>query len=232
MRFPSPPLKGRLIRRYKRFLADIELEDGSTLTAHCPNTGSLLGCKEPGSPVWLRDSGNPKRKYRHTWQAVQVGKVWVNIDTSLPNRIVSEALEEGQVEGLARFERLRNEVNYGDRSRIDILLEGIAGVRCYIEVKNTTLAEGRVAAFPDAVTARGLKHLKELERVVQAGDRAVQFFLVSRDDVDSLRPADEIDPAYAEGLRSAAAAGVEIRAWTARVRSTALTLEREIEVLL
>ncbi len=230
MRFPAAPLAGRFVRRYQRFFAEVELEDGARLVAHCPNTGSLLGCLAPGSPVWLRDSGNPERKLRHTWQAVRVGRTWVNVDTSLPNRVVAEAVAAGRLPGLAGYAALRREVPYGRASRIDLLLEDPARGTCHVEIKSTTLAQGEVALFPDAVTARGTKHLAELARLARAGQRAVQFFFVNRADVTRFRPADAIDPEYGRALRRAAAAGVEILAWTTRVEARELELLRPLPV--
>ena len=183
MRFEEPPLEGRLVRRYQRFFAEVELDGGARVTAHCPNTGSLKGCLVEGARVWLRDSRDERRKLRFTWQAVEVGGAWVNVDTGLPNRVVAEALQGGRVPELQGYRALRREVAYGERSRIDVLLTDHPerpGERCYVEVKSTTLAEGRTGLFPDAVTARGLKHLMELARAAEAGDRAVQFFFVSR----------------------------------------------------
>jgi len=232
MRIELPLVEGKLLKRYKRFLTDVELPSGEVLTAHCPNTGSLLGCKDPGSPVWLRDTADPKRKLRHSWQAVKVGDTWVNVDTNLPNRVVAEALRERAVPGLDGYDSVRTEVKYGTNSRIDVLLEHSAGELppCYVEVKNTTLAEAGVAKFPDAVTARGLKHLGELEQVVADGARAVQFFFVSRGDVASFEPAADIDPAYTAGLESAVANGVEVTAWSTRVLPDALELDAPLEV--
>lgn len=230
MRIDRPVVTGRLLRRYKRFLCDVELDDGETLTAHCPNTGSLLGCKEPGSRVVLRDSQNPERKLRYTWQAIEIDGGWVNVDTGLPNDVVHEAVLGGRVPELRGYDSARREVRYGEGSRADLLLER-GDERCWIEVKSTTLARGRTALFPDAVTARGLKHLSELSARVAAGERAVQFFLVSRDDVDAFEPAADIDPAYAEGLREAAAAGVELLAWTVRVEPDSIELSRPLPIV-
>jgi sugar fermentation stimulation protein A len=230
MQFDVPPLEGRFQRRYKRFFADVELADGTILTAHCPNTGSLLGCKDEGNPAWLRDSGDPKRKLRFTWQAVQVGSTWVNVDTNLPNRVVREAFEERRVPGFEAITNIRSEVKYGENSRIDLLLEDEDGRAVYVEVKNTTLAEGDVALFPDAVTTRGLKHLGELARVVEEGHRALQLFFISRDDVESFRPAVDIDPEYCRALLAAAERGVEVRAFTAKVTAQEVSLHRELPV--
>ncbi|QDU86450.1 Sugar fermentation stimulation protein A [Planctomycetes bacterium Pla163] len=232
MRIDQPLVEGKLVRRYKRFLTDVELPSGEVLVAHCPNTGSLLGCKEEGSPVWLRDTQDPKRKLRHSWQAVKVGETWVNVDTNLPNKVVAEALRDRRIPGLDGYDTVRTEVKYGTNSRIDVLLEDSAGALppCYVEVKNTTLADGGVARFPDAVTTRGLKHLGELEQVVKDGARAVQFFFVSRGDVTSFEPAGDIDPDYTAGLVSAVKGGVEVVAWSTRVLPDALELDRPLEV--
>jgi sugar fermentation stimulation protein A len=224
VRFSSPPLEGRLVRRYQRFFAEVELEGGERLVAHCANTGSLIGCQEPGSRVWLRDSGNAARKLRFTWQAVRVGRAWVNVDTSLPNRVVAEAVAAGAVPELAGYAGLRREVPYGLGSRIDLLLEDRARGTCHVEVKCTTYAVGSLALFPDAVTERGTRHLGELARLARAGRRAVQLFFVSRADVRGFRPAEEIDPEYARALRRAARAGVEVLAYRARVEARRLEL--------
>jgi sugar fermentation stimulation protein A len=228
MRFPAAPLEGRLVRRYQRFFAEVELDGGERLVAHCPNTGSLLGCLAPGSRVWLRDSGNPERKLRFTWQAVRIGRTWVNVDTSLPNRVVAEAVATGAVAELGGYARVRREVPYGRASRIDLLLEDDARGPCHVEVKSTTLAEDGAALFPDAATERGTKHLGELARLARRGRRAVQFFFVSRADVKVFRPADAIDPRYCRALRRAVGAGVEVLAYTTRVEARRLELLRPL----
>lgn len=228
MQLVQPVVEGRLLRRYKRFFAEVESDDGQIVVAHCPNTGSLLGCLEAGSRVWLRDSGDPRRKLRFTFQAVRVGPTWVNVDTSLPNAVVAEAVARGVVNELAGYTAVRREVPYGRSSRIDLLLTAEPDRRCYVEIKNTTYAVGDVAMFPDAATERGVKHLYELGRMVRAGHRAVQFFFVSRSDVRSFRPAYEIDARYGLALRDAARAGVEILVWSARVERASLALERPL----
>ncbi len=165
MKLQHPLTPGRLLRRYKRFLADVELSDGTVVTAHCPNSGSMLGCAAPGSPVLLSRSGNPSRKLPYTWELVHAGACWVGINTGLPNRLVREGIEQGIVTELQGYGRIRQEVCYGaERSRIDLLLEE-PGL-CYVEVKNFTLVEDGVARFPDAVTTRGQKHLRELMAMV------------------------------------------------------------------
>jgi sugar fermentation stimulation protein A len=225
-------LEGRLVKRYKRFLADVELEDGSVITAHCPNTGSLLGCKEPGSRVILRDSQNPKRKLRYVFQSIQVGRSLVNVDTSLPNAVVFEAVERGLIPELTGYAEARREVPYGKNSRIDLLLTSAKGALCYVEVKSTTLTRGRTALFPDSVTERGRKHLGELIDMVREGHRAVQFFFVSRAGVNRFAPADDIDPAYGAALRDAEAAGVELLAYSTRVRPDRLEIHRRLPIAL
>lgn len=231
MRIDRPIVEGRLVRRYKRFFVDVELADGALVTAHCPNTGSLLGCLEAGSRAILRDSQDGQRKLRYTFQAVEVGGTWINVDTSLPNRVVREAVVAGRIPTLAGYDQVRPEVPYGRSSRIDLLLSRNRSKKlCYLEVKNTTLATGRTALFPDAVTERGLKHLSELASMVAKGHRAVQLFFVSRADTRRFRPADAIDPEYGRGLREAAARGVEVMAWSARVRPESIELGRCLPV--
>ncbi len=212
-----PRRRARLIKRYKRFLADVELDSGEELTVHCPNPGRMIGVQQPGSEVILRDSQNPKRKLRWTLESILVEGVWVNLDTQLANPFVEACLEQGSLPELRGYEDCKREVPYGENSRIDLLLTSEGKPACYVEVKSTTLVEGAVAKFPDAVTARGLKHLRELSEVARAGERAVIFFLVGRDDARSFAPADEIDPAYGAGLREALSAGVEALAYTTHI---------------
>lgn len=231
MQIELPTIEGRLIKRYKRFLADIELPSGEVVTAHCPNTGSLLGCVPDGARAILRDSQNPARKLRWTFQTVEVDGTWVNVDTGLPNGLVAEAIAAGKVPELTSYPELRREVKYGTGSRIDILLQR-EDERCYVEVKTTTLAADGHARFPDAKTERGRKHLEELARVVEAGDRGVIFFCVSRADVTSFAPADEIDPVYGETLRRVVAAGVEPLAYATQVTPDRFELGERLEIVL
>jgi len=216
MKLPHPLYPGRLIRRYQRFLADVLLDNGETVTAHCPNSGSMKGCNIPGSPVLLSISSNPKRKYPHTWELVTSDGVWAGINTSLPNRIVHAAIASGEIPELAGYGNIRPEVPYGTASRIDLLLTGPLPP-CYVEVKNVTMVEDGRALFPDAVTTRGQKHLRELMEVVRRGERGVIFFLVQRSDAASVAPADSIDPEYGRLLRQAVASGVEALAYRAVV---------------
>ena len=232
MQFEVPLQPALLIRRYQRFLADVELPEGARMTVHVPNTGSLLGCVGPGLPVWLSDSGNPTRRYRHTWEQVQVGSARVGINTHLANRLVGEALDEGLLPELQGYGTRRREVAYGgEGSRIDWLLTEPGLPDCYLEVKNVTAAvEKGVALFPDAVSTRATKHLRELVGMVRAGHRAVLVFCVQRDDVEQVQPADAIDPAYGVALRSALAAGVEVLACGATLDEHAIRLTRRIPI--
>lgn len=213
MIFENELTKGRLIKRYKRFLADVELPDGSIVVAHCANSGSMLGCKDEGSPVYLSPNTNPKAKLDWRWEMVEVDGALVGINTSHPNRLAEEAILADAIPELSGYETLRREVKYGQNSRIDILLEDTSGTaraaKCFVEVKNVTLRVGDEAQFPDSVTARGTKHLVELMDMVAEGHRAVMLYLVQRDDCLSFAPARDIDPTYAETLEKAVAAGVE-----------------------
>ncbi len=231
MKFARALVEGRLIRRYKRFLADIQLPD-RVVTAACPNTGSMLGCCDAGNRVWLSESDSATRKYRHTWEIVEVGEVMVGINTSLPNALAAEAIASGALEELAGYANLRREVAFGEeRSRVDIVLEHPGRAACYVEVKNVTAAvSGRVALFPDAVSERGAKHLRELMRLKAAGARPVQLYCVQRGDVDEVRPADAIDPEYGRMLREALACGVEVLAYRAKVTPREIRLETRIPV--
>ena len=233
MEFQQTLRVGTLLRRYKRFLADVELDDGTRLTAACPNTGALLGCCTPGSRVWLSESDSPTRKYRHTWELVEAEGVLIGINTGLPNKLVREAIEQGVITELADYASIRGEVACGtERSRVDLLLQDAARADCYVEVKNVTAAvEHGIALFPDAVSVRGAKHLRELSRLTAAGQRAVLVYCVQRGDVGEVRPADSIDPVYGRSLRAALAAGVEVLAYRARVTTQAIDLCERIAVV-
>jgi sugar fermentation stimulation protein A len=231
MILPEPLFHGTLIRRYQRFLADVELDDGTLVTAHTPNTGSMRGCARPGSRVILSLSENLGRKYRHSWELVHTDGVWVGINTLLPNRLAREGIENGTIAELGGYQAIRPEVAYGTGSRIDLLLTGSRG-SCYVEVKNVTLVEGGRALFPDAVSARGQKHLRELMQVVREGHRGVNLFVVQRADGESVSPADAIDPGYGALLREAAQAGVELLAYRAVVTQAEVRLEQRLAVLL
>jgi len=235
MNFPDPLIPGRLIKRYKRFLTDVELADGSVVVAHCANSGSMLSVNEPGAEVWLSPARNPDRKLKFTWEMIRIGETLVGINTSLPNLIVSEAIEDGKVEELTGYASLRREVKYGKNSRIDILLEDDAKPKCYVEVKNTTMRrdlDGGPAEFPDAVTSRGAKHLVELSDMVTEGHRAVMFYLVQREDTDAFTVAADIDPTYAEELAKAMKAGVEVVCYACTLSPEKITVSRKLPVRL
>lgn len=222
-----PVIFGTLIKRYKRFLADVELEDGTVITAHCPNTGRMTTCAEPGWRVALSDSQNPKRKYRYTWELVHNGDGWICVNTGRANAIAFEAVSNGVIPAFSGYDEVLREKTFGN-SRFDLLLKK-AEERCYIEVKNVTLlADDGCYAFPDAVTERGRKHLNELIEVVKAGHRAAMLFVIPRSDGTTFRAAHEIDPKYAEALKLAAASGVELHAWRAEVQPEEIRLEYAI----
>ena len=207
--YPSPLEDATLVRRYKRFLADVVCADGTERTVHCANPGAMTGCNAPGSAVRIRDSGNPKRKLPYSLEQVRSGRAWVCVNTALPNLVAAAALARDGIPGLVGYPEIRPEVSDGQGSRIDFQLAGDTG-RCWVEVKSVTLRVGQEARFPDAVTARGRKHLEALRALRDAGDRAVMLYLVGRGDAHVFRPAWEIDPAYAEALGEAVAAGVEV----------------------
>lgn len=229
MRFPTPLVPARLVKRYKRFLADVVLESGETVTAHCANSGSMLSLARPGARVWLAKSDDPKRKLAWSWKLEEVDGALVCIDTGHPNAIVAEAIAGGLVPSLAGYAGLRREVKYGVNSRIDILLEDEKRGRAYVEVKNVTLMrEAGLAEFPDAVTTRGAKHLDELAAMVAEGHRAVMVYLVNRPDCTRFTLAADIDPAYAKGFAAARARGVEIEVWATKVTTDEVVVERAV----
>ena len=221
MKFPAPLIPGTLIKRYKRFLADVELSGGEIVTAHCPNTGSMLSVSAPGSAVWLSPARTPGRKLAYTWELIQVGDILVGINTSLSNALVEEAIGNGTIAELAAYPVIRREVRYGKNSRIDLLLESEGLPTCFIEVKNVTMKRNPRASsaveFPDAVTTRGAKHLAELTDMVSQGARAMMIYLVQRRDGGQFSIAADIDPAYAMALGEAMAAGVEVLCYRCRV---------------
>jgi sugar fermentation stimulation protein A len=219
MRFASPLVRGTLVRRYKRFLADVMLEDGREVTAHCANPGAMLGLNAPGTRVWLEAAGDPRRKLGFAWRLVELeGGHFAGIDTTLPNRLVAEALAEGAIPALAGYATVRPEVRTGTKSRIDFLLSGPGRPDARVEVKNAHLRRsGALAEFPDSVTARGARHLAELAAVAAAGHRAVMLYVVQRTDCDRFGLAGDLDPAYAAAFAAARAAGVEAIAHAARI---------------
>lgn len=234
MKFPAKLVKGRLLKRYKRFLADVELDTGEQVTAHCANPGSMLGLKEPGITVWLSPAQNPERKLKWDWQLSEIDihgqSALVGINTNHPNAIVAEAIEAGHVAELTGYASAKREVKYGKNSRIDILLQDGGKAPCYVEVKNVHLLRDKgLAEFPDSVTARGAKHLGELAEMVKDGHRAVMFYLVQRDDADHMKLAADIDPAYAEAFTKAHKAGVEALAYCCKLGVEGIELDRRID---
>ncbi len=232
MRFPSPLSRGRLRQRYKRFLADVTLDTGETVTAACPNTGSMLGLTEPGSVVWLSRSESLTRKYPHTWELLELpGHGLVGINTGHPNRIVTEAIAAGRMPEFAGYAALRNEVKYGRNSRIDILLEDARRPPCYIEVKNVHLfREPQLAEFPDCVTERGTKHLAELADMAAAGARAAMVYLIQAESPARFALAGDLDPHYLQAFRKARKAGVEAFAYCCKVTTGEIAADRAIPV--
>ncbi|MDY6938185.1 MAG: DNA/RNA nuclease SfsA [Cyanobacteriota bacterium] len=213
--YQYPPLyAGTLVKRYKRFLADVELVNGEIVTAHCPNTGPMTGVCDPYSPVMLSCSNNPKRKYAYTWELIQMrdaARTWVGINTALPNRVMKQVLEARLIPELGDYTEIRSEVKYGSdgKSRVDFLLQGGDGKPIYVEVKNTTWAKDSLALFPDTVTQRGQKHLRELMALVPQA-RSVMLYFINRSDCDRFAPGDSADRVYGELLREAVARGVEV----------------------
>ncbi len=228
MNFHTKLLSGTLVKRYKRFLADVVLASGEEITVHCPNSGSMKSCAIPGWPVLLSHSDNPKRKYPYTWEMVHNGNCWIGINTGIPNIIVAEAISEGKINALTGYDNLKREVKYGENSRIDILLSRTAE-KCYVEVKNVTLVEeDDNYYFPDSVTARGTKHLLELTELVGQRYRSVMFFVIQRSDGKIFKPALHIDPKYTKALQNAYSNGVEIMVYQASVSPDSITITSEI----
>ena len=201
---------GTLIKRYKRFLADVRLESGELVTAHCANSGTMKECSEPGRPVYLSFHDNPKRKLKYTWEMIKMPTSLVGVNTLVPNRLVKKSIEDGLVEQLKGYENVKAEVKVSDKSRLDLMLTKGDKEKCFVEIKNCTLVKEEIAYFPDAVTTRGRKHLVELQRLAKEGNRSIIFFLVQRMDAKAFTSADNIDPAYGKELRKAKNSGVEI----------------------
>lgn len=224
----SELVEGRLLRRYKRFLADVELAGGEQITVHCPNTGAMTGCAEAGSRVWLSRSDSKTRKYPHTWELVETATGMACIHSARANKVVRQAFEEGLVPGFEDYPEIRSEVKYGHNSRADLLLEGPGG-QVYVEVKSVTLCQqDGQGLFPDAVSERGRKHLLELESVVDESTRALMFFCALHSGVERVSAAGEIDPRYRDTLATVMEQGVEVLAWGARVSPGELALERPL----
>jgi sugar fermentation stimulation protein A len=219
-----------VIKRYKRFLVDVEMEDGSVITAHCPNSGSMKGCIGPGwKAILSSDFGNKKRKYPYTLEMTNSGSGWIGVHTGRTNGIVADAINHGKIPELSGYTSLRREVKTGD-SRVDIVLSGEGRPDCYVEVKSVTLLEGRVYQFPDSVTVRGRKHIKELINLKKNGFRAVNFFLIQRGDGEYFEPAEKIDPRYAGAMKQAMKEGVEFIAYGTRIQPGEIELDRPVPI--
>lgn len=230
IRYGDSLIEARLVRRYKRFLADVELAGGEVVTAHCANPGSMKTCMVEGGRVWLSRSNDPRRKLAYSWELACVAGQMVVVNTARGNQLVAAALERRHIAELAEYDSVRREVRVGDKSRIDFLLEGVRPT--YVEVKSVTMAadEPGAAQFPDSVSARGTRHLEELMTLRSAGSRAVLLFCVARSGVRAVRPADAIDPVYGQTLRKAAAAGVEILAYASVIGPRAIAMRQRIPV--
>ena len=233
MLYKSPLVRGKLLKRYKRFLADVLLDTGETITAACPNTGSMLGLTEAGNTVWLSRSESPTRKYPHTWELVEIpDQGLVGINTAQPNHIVTEAIAAGKITELKGYASLRNEVKYGQNSRIDVLLEDAAHPPCYVEIKNVHFfRKPGLAEFPDCVTERGTKHLVELSNMVRTGARAVMVYLIQCQKPQHFALADDKDRTYFNEFKKARKAGVEALALTCHVSTSEITVDRAIPIL-
>ncbi|GET34125.1 sugar fermentation stimulation protein [Prolixibacter bellariivorans] len=227
MIFSEKLVHGRLIKRYKRFLADVELDDGTEVTAHCTNSGTMKSCLEDGAEVYLTPVNDPKRRTKFTWEMIKINGDWVGINTNNPNKIAFEAVRDNQIPELSGYDTVKREVKFGD-SRFDVMAQK-EGETCFIEVKNVTMKVGEAALFPDAVTTRGRKHLNTLMEVKKQGMRAVMLYIIQRVDVDRFGPADDIDPEYGKALREAYREGVEIIPMQAEVTPEGIELVRKLE---
>ncbi len=233
MKFASPLVRGTLLKRYKRFLADIALDSGETVTAHVANPGAMIGLNAPGSEAWLSLSANPKRKLPYSWELIKADGVLVGLNTGVPNPLAFEALAAEKVQELQGYSSVRREVKYGVNSRIDLLLEAPGKPTCYVEIKNVHLKRaGSLAEFPDSKTERGAKHLRELAAMVAAGHRAVMLYVVQRGDCDCFTTADDLDPAYGAALREAVAKGVETVCYDCKISTEAIDWGRPLPVKL
>ncbi len=234
MKFQTPLIKATLIRRYKRFLADVELADGREITVHCPNPGAMLGVNTPGSCVWISDSNNPKRKLRYTLELIELRErdnVLVGINTNMANKIAEEAIISCKFKQLGQFEQLHREVKYGENSRIDFLLSSQGARDLYIEVKSITMQRhNNIHEFPDGVTERGRKHLMELSNMVASGHRAMMIYLIQREDGNKFSLARDIDPSYAAAFDAAVSAGVEAIAIQCKISPEEIVADKAIEI--
>lgn len=227
MQFTSPLVQGTLIKRYKRFLADVRMASGEVITVHCPNTGTMLSCSAPESLVCLSRSDNPKRKYPYTLEMVKVKSTWVGVNTARTNNLVIEGIRKGQISEFQNFSTIKAEVKTSDHTRLDLQVNH-GNICTYIEIKNCSLAVDRCAMFPDAVTTRGTRHLQELTRLTSEGERACIFFLVQRTDADKFFPASHIDAIYGEALLKASDAGVMVLVYQAEVSPHGIDIVRPL----
>ncbi|MDE0048678.1 MAG: DNA/RNA nuclease SfsA [Rhodospirillales bacterium] len=230
MRFPLPLRRATLLKRYKRFMSDHRLDDGGTVTAHVANPGAMTGLVDAGLETWLSPAANPKRKLPFSWEMVRIGEGLVGVNASRPNALAREAIEAGTIPPLAGYDTIRREVAYGERSRVDFLLEAPDRPPCYVEVKNVHLKRGPAAEFPDSVTARGTKHLRELAAVAGQGARAVMLYIVQREDCDAFALAADIDPAYAVAFAQARAGGVEALAYACRLAPDGIVVDQPLPI--
>lgn len=225
-------IRGTLVKRYKRFLADVMLDQGHVVTAHCPNSGSMKACCEPGRPVYLSYHDNPKRKLKYTWEIIDMGSSLVGVNTIVPNRLVRAAAQAGIISELTGYEKVDAEVKVSDRSRLDLVLSDPIKGTCFVEIKNCSLVNEGHAQFPDAVTERGLKHIHELEHLLDQGYRCMMFYLIQRMDATVFSPADHIDPAYGKALRHAVDKGVEIAVYDVNITFESILLGNKVPCLL
>jgi sugar fermentation stimulation protein A len=230
VRFEQPLIEGTLVRRYKRFLADVKLTNGQEVTVHCANPGSMTGCSEPGSKVLVSVAADPRRKFKHQLEIIYAGRIPVGIHTGRPNAVVAEAVGKGLIPELAGYATLRREVLFGRDRRIDLLLEGNGLRSCYVEVKGVSLAAGDVAMFPDSITENGPQHMAELVDIVREGNRAMVFFLAQRADVERFKIADSADPEFGQAIRDAIARGVEIICYRAKVTRRGIEIDKPVPV--
>lgn len=229
MQFISPLIAGKLIQRRMRFLADVVLDSGETITAHVPNSGAMLGAKDPGMRVWLSESDNPNRKLKHTLEMVEYGGVLVGVNTSHPNPLAERSITAGLIPELAGYATLKREMKYGQNSRIDLLLTGPDRPACYVEVKNVHMKRtGDLAEFPDSITSRGAKHMDELANMVITGHRSVVLFIVQRSDVTRFSIARDLDPAYFAALNDAVKKGVQVLCYRCKMTHTNIALDKQI----
>jgi len=219
---------GTLVKRYKRFLADVKLKSGELVTAHCANSGTMKECSETGRTVYLSFHDNPKRKLKYTWEMIEMPTSLVGVNTLVPNRLVKKSIEDGRVEQLRGYDNVKAEVKVSSSSRLDLMLTKEDREKCFVEIKNCTLVKEEIAYFPDAVTTRGQKHLVELQRLVKDGNRGVIFFLVQRMDAKAFSPADDIDPAYGKELRKAKRNGVEVMVYDVIIDLNKIVLGKKI----